>query len=247
MRGAVGGLLAGSLLLVGCSAPKPSVVEAETAVQISGIASVHSDSTTSIIVSFEDANGAPAALAAGGSLEMRPDVRVLRVRLPDGVKQCAFADKAFESGLVSKAYFVGCLDGSVALDLHLAEAASARAISGDVAAPLTIQLSRGGPDRPAPLTSERVVLLSPRAGDDADTLAIEGYAFSPFEGEVQILVGSATVRDTFIRSSGELETWGEFRLRWPRGPRGASDSLRVSDGMDEKPAWTGVALPLSHR
>ncbi len=213
--------------------------------RISGIASVHSDSTTSIVVSFEDANGAPVALPAGGSLEMRPDVRVLRVRLPDRVKHSAFADKAFETGLVSRAYVVGCLDGSVAIDLHLVSAAGARAVSGDVMAPLTIQLSRGGPELPPPTTSKRIVLLSPREGDTNDQLSIEGYALAAFEGEVMVSLRGAVLRDTFIRVGGDYPYWGEFRLTWPRNELGPSDSLFVSDGMDEAPAWTGISVPLS--
>ena len=260
------GMLVG--MLMGCSAPQREAKPPESApvstdgwvrsgpvalategdsgeVRLSGIASVHSDSITTVIVSFEDAKGAPTGPPAGSSVVFRPQVRVLRVQLPRAVTHWEFTDKRFESGLVSRVFVVRRLDGSIALDLHLAEAASVRALFGDTVAPLTLHLRRGGVALPAVADKgSSTVLLWPRPGDDSDTLAIEGYG-RPFEANVEIHIRGAAPRDTFTNSADYTETWGEFAIRLPRGARGPADTLRVGESHMDTGRWLGSTVPLS--
>lgn len=230
------------------SGPVALAVEGDTsATKISGIASVHSDSVTTVIVSFENASGSPVGHPAGSSVVIRPEVRVLRVQLPRSVAQWAFTDRTFESGLVSRAFVVRRLDGAIALDLHLVESASVRAVFSDVEAPLTLHLRRGGVALP-PLADKgsSTVLLWPRPGDDSDTLAIEGYG-RPFEANVEIHIRGAAPRDTFTNSADYIETWGEFAIRLPRGKRGPADTLLVGDSHMDTGRWLGSTVPLSRR
>ncbi|MEO5989716.1 MAG: hypothetical protein ABIU54_12990 [Candidatus Eisenbacteria bacterium] len=214
-------------------------------VSISGIASLHSDSVTTIIVSFENASGAPVGHPAGSSVVFRPEVRVLRIQLPITVTKWSFTDKTFESGLVSRAFVVRRLDGSMALDLHLAQPASVRAAFGEGEAPLTVHLRRGGVALPAVADKgSSTVLLWPRPGDDSDTLAIEGYG-RPFEANVEIHIRGAAPRDTFTNSADYTQTWGEFAIRLPRGARGPADTLLVGDSHMDTGKWLGSTVPLS--
>lgn len=267
MNRAVGVAWVALLLLAGCSAPRHAdetltvapvtsdgwvrtgpvamATEGDTsALRISGIASVHSDSITSIVISFVDGKGAPAAHPAVSRVVFRPEVRVVRVQLPRSVASWAFTQKSFETGLVSAAYVVRCLDRTIALDLHLAESASVRASFGDATAPLTVTLRRGGLPLPPPAPPGSTVLLWPRLGDDADTLAIEGYS-RPFEANLEVHLVGASPRDTYTSTADYIETFGEFRLRLPRGARGSADTLKVGDPNMETGAWQGVSLPLS--
>lgn len=267
MNRAVGVAWAGLMLLAGCSAPQHAdkaravapiaadgwvrtgpvamATQGDTgAIRISGIASVHSDSVTSIVVSFVDANGTPAAHPAMSRVVFRPEVRVVRVQLPSSVASWAFTQKSFETGLVSAAYVVRCLDRTIALDLHLAGSASVRASFGDVTAPLTVTLRRGGLPLPPPAPAGSTVVLWPRSGDDADTLAIEGYS-RPFEANLEVHLVGASPRDTHTMTADYIETFGEFRLRLPRGARGPADTLKLGDPNMETGAWQGVSIPLS--
>jgi len=88
------------------------------------------------------------------------------------------------------------------------------------------------------------VLRPPHAGDSADTLVIEGYG-RPFEAEAEVHVVGAAPRDTFARAADYIDTYGEFRMRLPRGKRGPADSLKVGDPNMGTGAWQGVSLPLS--
>lgn len=265
-RAARSWFLAG-LLLVGCAKSQPpaetAAIEPDTLdgwvrtgpvavategdtgdLRISGIASVHSDRVTSIVVSFLDAKGAPAAHPAASRVVFRPDVGILRVELPASVKTWAFTEKSFETGLVSRAYVLRRLDGTIAVDLHLAEPASTRAVFGDATAPLTLHLRQGGVALLAPAIEGGTVLLTPHAGDSADTLAIEGYG-RPFEAETEVHLVGAAPRDTFAHAADYIDTYGEFRMRLPRGKRGAADTLKVGDSSMETGAWQGISLPLS--
>ena len=261
------GALIGGLVLAGCSAPHhaeetpvvapvtadgwvrtgPVAMAAEGesgALRISGIASVHLDSVTSIIVSFVNEQGAPAAHPGMSRVTFRPEVRVVRVQLPSSVTSWAFTQKSFETGLVRVAYVVRCLDRSIALDLHLAEPASVRVAFGDATAPLTVTLRRGGLPLPPPAPAGSTVLLWPRAGDASDTLEIEGYS-RPFEANLEVHVVGAAPRDTFTATADYVETYGEFRLRLARGARGPADSLKVGDPNMETGVFQGISLPLS--
>ncbi len=261
-------LLAG-LMLAGCSTPRPQadapvpapvgtdgwvrsgpvalVVEGDSSdTRISGIASVSSDSVTTVILSFERKDGTPTTHPAASTVVFRPEVRVLRVQLPRTVTSWAFTDKTFESGLVSHAYVVRRLDGSIAVDLHLAESASVRALFRDTEAPLTVHFRRGGAPLPPPAPAGSAVLLWPRAGDDADTLRIEGYSRS-FEANVEIHIAGAAPRDTFAGAADYIDTWGEFSVHLPRGARGSADTLRVGDSHMETGEWLGATIPLSRR
>lgn len=216
------------------------------ALRISGIASVMSDSVTTIAVSFEDAHGAPATHPAASRVVFRPEVGVLRVQLPPSVTSWAFTDKAFATGLVSDAYVVRCQDGSIALDLHLREPASVQAAYGDTTAPLTLTLCRGGLPMPARAAHGGTILLTPAPGDHADTLVIEGYA-RPFEAHLEIHLTGAAPRDTFTGTADYAETWGEFRFRLARGTQGNADTLRVGEPNMETEEWLGIRLPLGRR
>lgn len=94
--------------------------------------------------------------------------------------------------------------------------------------------------------TDGIVLLEPVGTSDSYPLDVTGYART-FEGHVaaKLLRGDTVLADTFTTAGGGIETWGEFRMRFESGPRGALRLFVSGEDQEESPRARGLEVPLT--
>lgn len=182
------------------------------------------------VVAFGTEDGAPAVAPPSVAATLRRQPGVLRLSLGPEVVGSVVADQLVESELVSRVYVVRALDGSLFLDLHLAEPAEARVEVASSPARVLVDLRPGGPRFAAPPTaSNNVVVVEPLPGSISYPFSALGYVRTgenSITGSVR--QGGETVAEASSPLAEQSDTWGAFVLLFPSGPAGSS-VLMVAD------------------
>ena len=99
----------------------------------------------------------------------------------------------------------------------------------------------------AAATSDRVVVLQPRAGAAAYPLTVSGYSRT-FEANVvhRLEQGGREVSTGFTTATSWSETWGWYAFTIDRGPTG-DVTLHVGEESAEDGTWEGAEVALSMR
>jgi hypothetical protein len=182
------------------------------------------------VVAFGTEDGAPAVAPPSVAATLRRQPGVLRLSLGPEVVGSVVADQLVESELASRIYVVRALDGTLFLDLHLAEPAEARVELASSPARLLVDLRPGGPRFAAPASaSTNVVVVEPLPGTVSYPFSALGYVRTgenSITGEVR--QGAETVAEASSPLAEQSDTWGAFVLLFPSGPPGPS-VLTVAD------------------
>lgn len=162
---------------------------------------------------FETSEGAPATMVPDIRVDHLESFQVVRVTMD--VEATVITDQLVETNLVERLYVVRSLDGSMYVDLHLAEPAAARAVARSSPARLNLDLRPGFvPFSGESTIGDNVVLVSPTAGTVIeDTTQFEGYART-LEPNVLLVVtqGGSVVTQTNTPTTDDPQTWGEYRI-----------------------------------
>ncbi len=134
------------------------------------------------------------------------------------------------------------------IDVHLREPAEAHVTALESPARVVVDLrSVSGLLLTAPATSDRVVVLKPRAGEAAYPLEVVGYART-FEANVvvRLVQDGQQVHESFTTATAWVDAWGHFTLTVPEGPSGRV-TLHVGEYSAKDGTWEGAAVELTMR
>src|SRR6185503_12140627 len=194
------------------------------ATQVSSLIAAKAGSGERFLVGFARADGFPATTIGKVTVDFLREQRVIRIHLPIEVVSTGITDNSFTGQFTDRAYVVRALDeAGLYVDLHLRSAAAARVDVYSGPALVAVELKEGGEMLPPwPLTSERVVVLTPaRDGRVSYPFEVMGYART-FEANVVAELrtdGGQPTRKT-ATAADYASAWGEYRMRFEDGPHG---------------------------
>lgn len=193
---------------------------------------------------FETTENAPSTTPPSVDAEFLDGERIVRIHVD--IEQTVIADQLVETDLVDRIYVVRALDGSMFIDLHLAEAANARIMVSNSPARLRLELTpRDGELAGAASVSDVVVVINPaNEATVGQELSVEGYART-FEANVLILAsrGDQVVAQQSATAADWVETWGQFSSDVSLTPGGVN--MFVGEESPEDGALRGVTLRLT--
>ncbi|MEA2009943.1 MAG: hypothetical protein U9N78_04485 [Actinomycetota bacterium] len=199
-----------------------------------------------IEIEFLSVTGSPASRIGPVGVSMLADTGIVRVTLSDAIIDSAVADTTL-NGVLLDGWFVveGIADG-LAVDLHLASRAAARAFTTTSPARLIIDLVPAQEDLPiaAPASDGGIVLMSPQAGVGLYPLQITGYS-APGIDAVRIILSDSTgvFIDRSVSTLSPFHVWHAFDVGLADGPSDSVDLFVGTVTEDEDPA-SGVEVPL---
>lgn len=204
------------------------------------------DLCETFLFEFETSEGAPATSVPNISIAHLESFQVLRIAMD--VDDAVVTDQLVETNLVDRLYVVTALDGRIVVDLHLAAPAAARARVESSPARLTVDLRPGFvPFEGTSTIGQRVVLVSPAAGTEVDSVTqLLGYSRT-FEANVTVIVtreGVVAV-ETSTTAADSVERWGEFRLQLGLPPGDVTVFLGEESPQDGSPQGITVDLSVS--
>lgn len=196
---------------------------------------------------FETAENAPATTPPTVNAEFLDGERIIRIHL--GIDRTVITDQLVETRLVDRLYVVRALDGSMFIDIHLAQAVIARIDVSNSPASLNLGLSpRASVIGPSPSVSDDVVVIQPTQESDVagPDVVVSGYA-RVFEANVLIVAtnGNQVAARESTTAADWIDTWGEFEtsLTLPPGPT----DLFVGEESPENGSLDGVIFKLTVR
>ncbi len=198
------------------------------------------------VIDFSAEDGTHAATIGEVRAEVLRDLGVVRINLRDVERVHPDATEASFDGLARAAYAVWSDEGRwVYVDLHLADEAEAHVAVLDDPGRVIVDLRPGGPAIPPPAVfGRRVVVIEPRAGEQAYPLTVTGYART-FEANVvaRIMRGGDEMDETFTTASAWADAWGHYAMNIEQGPSGAVE-LHVGEYSARDGAWEGVVVEI---
>lgn len=200
------------------------------------------------VIDLATDDGQPATAAGEVEADVLRELGVVRVTMRDVELVAEDAtDAAFDGPLASAAYAVWADEGRwVYVDLHLAGEAEVSVQTLEDPARVVVDLRPGGGPVPeAAATSDRVVVLAPRAGQATYPLTVTGYART-FEANVVVRVeqDGQTVEESFTTATAWVDAWGHYSLTVESGPSGAVE-LHVGEYSARDGAWEGASVELT--
>ncbi len=199
-----------------------------------------------IEVEFLSVAGSPASRIGPVGVSMLADTGIVRVTLSDAIVDSAVADTTLNGDLLDGWFVIEGIADGLAVDLHLAGRAAARAFTTTSPARLIIDLVPAEEDLPIATPAARggIILMSPQAGVGLYPLQIAGYS-APGIDAVRIRLSDSTgvLIDRSVSTLSPVHVWHAFDIGLTDGPSGSIDLFvgTVSEG-DEPVA--GVEVPL---
>jgi len=197
-------------------------------------------------IEFLSSAGSPASRIGPVGVSMLSDTGIVRVTLSDAIADSAVADTTLNGELLDGWFVVEGISEGLAVDLHLAGRAAARAFTTTSPARLVIDLIPADEDLPiGTLTSDGgVVLMSPQAGVGLYPLQIAGYS-APGIDAVRIRLSDSTgvFIDRSVSTLSPVHVWHAFDIGLTDGPSGSVDLFVGTVDEDEEPV-AGVEVPL---
>lgn len=227
--------------------PLPTVGDPQggDATQIASLLVAPVEGDERLVIGFARADGLPADRVGPVRAEFLRDHGIVRLTMPLQVVAAAITDNHFATFLTDRAFVVRPLAGdSLRVDLHLRSPALVRVRALERPALVLVELKPGGPalTRTAPV-AERVVLVTPAPGPARYPLEIEGYARTFEANVVAELRGRGAPVRTRTTAADYLAAWGEFRMRFERGPAGPVE-LFVGERSAADGSEQGVKIDL---
>lgn len=199
-----------------------------------------------IEIEFLSVGGSPASRIGPVGVSMLSDTGIVRVTLSDAIADSAVADTTLNGDLLDGWFVIEGIGDGLAIDLHLAGRAGARAFTTTSPARLVIDLIPARDDLPiaTPASDGGIVLMSPQAGVGLYPLQIAGYA-APSIDAVRVRLSDATgiFIDRSVSTLSPVYVWHAFDVGLTDGPSGSVD-LFVGTVDEEEEPIEGVEVPL---
>lgn len=232
----------GTISILGRSGPD--------ATQLSGIDWLITPDCERIVFGFLTEESAPASSIGLSRVEFFPELAIVRIMMPRGVRFTAIADALVGGSLIERVFVVRARSGDLAVDLHInpETPVEGRGLLIGSPARLVIDIRPGAGDAvaatEAATVGRNVVVLSPTPGDAGYPLRIRGYARTITDVVTATVSSSEDPIVRRITAAPSIDAWGEFAVTISEGPIGEI-SLRVA--IDPTAAGTngdGVSIPL---
>lgn len=197
--------------------------------RITGLAATEGPGCEELTITLATSAGAPATSTGPVEVQILRDLGVIRILLPD-VTETSITDGVFELSLADRVFVVRDATGSLFVDVHLGDAALARASIRESPARVVVELTPGGSPLPPPAArSDLIVVLAPRGAKASYPLVVEGYSRT-FEGNVvaRLVKGGKVAAEEITTATDYVTTWGQFSLEFDDGPQGRVE-LTVGD------------------
>jgi hypothetical protein len=199
-----------------------------------------------IEIEFLSVAGSPASRIGPVGVSMLADAGIVRVTLSDAIVDSAVADTTLNGDLLDGWFVIEGIADGLAVDLHLAARAAARAFTTTSPARLIIDLVPAPEDLPIaiPASEGGIVLMSPQAGVGLYPLQIAGYS-APGIDAVRIRLSDSTgvFIDTSVSTLSPVHVWHAFDIGLTDGPSGSVDLFVGTVSEDGEPV-AGVEVPL---
>ncbi|MCL1692595.1 MAG: hypothetical protein M3096_02815 [Actinomycetia bacterium] len=199
-----------------------------------------------IEVEFLSAAGSPASRIGPVGVSMLADTGIVRVTLSDAIVDSAVADTTLNGDLLDGWFVIEGIADGLAVDLHLAGRAAARAFTTTSPARLIIDLVPAEEDLPiaTPAAEGGIILMSPQAGVGLYPLQITGYS-APGIDAVRVRLSDSTgvFIDRSVSTLSPVHVWHAFDIGLTDGPSGSIDLFVGTVDEDEEPV-SGVEVPL---
>lgn len=199
-----------------------------------------------IEIEFLSVSGSPASRIGPVGISMLSDTGIVRVTLSDAIADSAVADTTLNGDLLDGWFVIEGIADGLAVDLHLAGRAAARAFTTTSPARLVIDLIPAQEDLPIarPASDGGIVLLSPQAGVGLYPLHIAGYS-APGIDAVRIRLSDSTgvFIDRSVSTLSPVHVWHAFDVELADGPSGSVELFAGTVDENEEPV-AGVEVPL---
>jgi hypothetical protein len=199
-----------------------------------------------IEIEFLSVSGSPASRIGPVGVSMLADAGIVRVTLSDAIVDSAVADTTLNGDLLDGWFVIEGITDGLAVDLHLAARAAARAFTTTSPARLIIDLVPAPEDLPIaiPASEGGIVLMSPQAGVGLYPLQIAGYS-APGIDAVRIRLSDSTgvFIDRSVSTLSPVHVWHAFDIGLTDGPSGSVDLFVGTVSEDGEPV-AGVEVPL---
>lgn len=199
-----------------------------------------------IEIEFLSVAGSPASRIGPVGVSILSDTGIVRVTLSDAIDDSAVADTTLNGTLLDGWFVIEGIADGLAVDLHLAGRAAARAFTTTSPARLIIDLVPAEEDASTatPASEEGIVLMSPQAGVGLYPLQIAGYS-APSVDAVRIRLSDSTgiLVDRSVSTLSPVHVWHAFDVGLTDGPSGSVD-LFVGTVNEEGEPVSGVEVPL---
>jgi hypothetical protein len=199
-----------------------------------------------IEIEFLSVAGSPASRIGPVGVSMLADAGIVRVTLSDAIVDSAVADTTLNGDLLDGWFVIEGIADGLAVDLHLAARAAARAFTTTSPARLIIDLVPAPEDLPIaiPASEGGIVLMSPQAGVGLYPLQIAGYS-APGIDAVRIRLSDSTgvFIDRSVSTLSPVHVWHAFDIGLTDGPSGSVDLFVGTVSEDGEPV-AGVEVPL---
>lgn len=188
------------------------------AATVTAITLIEHDDCERLVIELAATSGAPATSLGTTQAELLRRFGVVRVHLDDAVTATTVTDIFLDGRLANRVFVVRDSDGSLFVDVHLADAAVARFSQLSNPVRLTVDVAPGGAQIQAPEVADFVVVMPLQTGP---TATIEGYGRT-FEANVIVRArqDGELLAEDFTTATDYLETWGSFELPMPSGITG---------------------------
>ena len=184
------------------------------------------DGCERIEIEFLSVAGSPASRIGPVGVSMLADAGIVRVTLSEAIDDSAVADTTLNGNLLDGWYVVEGIADGLAVDLHLAGRAAARAFTTTSPARLIIDLTPAREDLPiaTPASDGGIVLMSPQAGVGLYPLQITGYS-APGIDAVRMRLSDSTgvFIDRSVSTLSPVHVWHAFDVGLTDGPSGSVD------------------------
>jgi len=197
-------------------------------------------------IEFLSVAGSPASRIGPVGVSILSDAGIVRVTLSDAIVDSAVADTTLNGSLLDSWYVIEGISDGLAVDLHLAERAGARAFTTTSPARLVIDLVPAEEDLPiaTPASEGGIVLMSPQPGVGLYPLQISGYSGPSIDAvRIRLSDSTAVYVDRSVSTLSPVHVWHAFDVGLADGPSGSLD-LFVGTVTEDGEPGSGVEVPL---
>ncbi len=195
------------------------------AAAISGLRWSIEDACERFVIDLSTANGSPASTVGRTTVSLQAGRGIVRIELPAGVDASSIADTVVDGEMITAAYVVELLSGTLAVDLHLSTSGAVAVRAFPAVSPVRIVVDLrsdgSGPAATPPAVVGDLVLVTPRDGPADYPLDVSGYVRDDtVDLQVFLAPESPDRIPGEVAIAGSDGTWSEFRTVYEDGPAG---------------------------